>query len=476
MTTSTSQAETKQAKFVTGSTMKHILVMTSTASIGLMALFLVDLADMYFLSLLGEIEIAAAIGYAGSILFFTTSVGIGLSIAASALVARAIGEGDTKKAKRYALNTFLFAFLLTSVLACIVWIFVPNLLSALGAQGRAHELGLGYLQIIVPSMPIIACGMCCAGVMRALGDARRAMYITLVGGAINAVLDPIFIFTFELGVQGAALASVCSRVGLLAAGLYSVIHIHNFFNERTNRAAFLIDLPAIVKIAFLAILTNVATPVSNAYVTYAIAAYGDSVVAGWAVIGRIIPVAFGGIFALSGAVGPILGQNLGAQNYDRLRQALLDAVKFTALYSLIVWLILALLHSHIISAFNIKGEGAGLISLFMVWLIPGFGFMGLLFISNASFNNLGRPQFSTLFNWGRATLGTMPLIYIASLYYGAPGVLIGNIIGGVIFGLAGLFTCLNLISRIAKDPSLADKKKPVLQRRLPLWPFSTPRG
>jgi Na+-driven multidrug efflux pump len=80
------------AKFVEGSVSCHISVMTATAATGLIALFVVDLLDLYFLSLLGETELAAAVGYAGSILFFTTSVCIGLAIAMAALVARADGE------------------------------------------------------------------------------------------------------------------------------------------------------------------------------------------------------------------------------------------------------------------------------------------------------------------------------------------------------------------------------------------------
>ena len=84
----------EQARFLEGSLIRHISVMSATASIGLMAVFLVDLVDMIFISMLGRDELAAAVGYAGAILFFTTAFGIGMAIAAGALVARALGEGD----------------------------------------------------------------------------------------------------------------------------------------------------------------------------------------------------------------------------------------------------------------------------------------------------------------------------------------------------------------------------------------------
>ncbi len=87
----------EQAKFLTGSLFKHVSVMSLTASVGLMAIFLVDFVDMIFISMLGKAELAAAVGYAGAILFFTTSFGIGMSVAAGALVARALGAGTNKK-------------------------------------------------------------------------------------------------------------------------------------------------------------------------------------------------------------------------------------------------------------------------------------------------------------------------------------------------------------------------------------------
>ena len=92
------------AKFLEGSLMRHIAVMAFTSSVGLMAVFLVDFVDMIFISMLGKAELAAAVGYAGAILFFTTSFGIGMAIAAGALVARALGAGDRREQR---LNDFL---------------------------------------------------------------------------------------------------------------------------------------------------------------------------------------------------------------------------------------------------------------------------------------------------------------------------------------------------------------------------------
>lgn len=93
--------------FTQGSTMRHVIVMTLTGSVGLMAIFVVDLLNLFYIAQLGEQELAAAIGYAGTVLFFLTSFGIGFSIAGTALVSRALGAGDRHKARRLATSSLV---------------------------------------------------------------------------------------------------------------------------------------------------------------------------------------------------------------------------------------------------------------------------------------------------------------------------------------------------------------------------------
>ncbi len=430
------------------------MVMTSTAAFGLMAIFLVDFADMYFLSLLGEIELAAAIGYAGSVLFFTSSLSIGIAVAMGALVARAIGADEEMRAKRYVGTVGVFALLVTIPVALAIWHLVPELLQALGAQGRAHELASSYLRIIVPSMPVLALAMASGGVLRAIGDPKLAMYSTLAGGLVNAVLDPFFIFTLDLGVQGAAIASVISRFTVLAVGLYGVVKIHRMAKLCALRDVGA-DLPAIFTIAGPAMLANVATPVGNAYVTASMAQFGDGPVAGYSVIGRLIPVAFGAVFALSGAIGPIVGQNFGAGLLPRVRRSLIDALLLLIVYVGVVSLILYLARYQLAALFNAGTEATALISFFCTFIALSFGFNGALFTANAAFNNLGRPQWSTLSNWGRSTLGTIPFAWFGANVLGAEGVLAGQAVGGVVFGVIAMIVAFRLLNRLQEKPLAA---------------------
>ena len=321
--------------------------------------------------MLGEVDLAAAVGYSGSILFFTTSISIGIAIACGALVSKSIGEGDNKKARRYIINIYVIGALFAIVLAIVIWINVPWLLSLLGAIGRTQELSTQYLRIIIPSMPIMLIAMCSGAALRAVGAAALSMYATVTAGIVNAVLDPILIFGLGLGIKGAAWASVAARVVMMAIGLYTSINKHSLI-ARFQIGPCLKDLPKITAIAFPAILTNISTPIGNAYVTASMAQFGDGAVAAMSVIGRVIPVAFGVIFALSGAVGPIVGQNFGAKKFDRVSRTLSDSMLFAFLYVFMVSIVLFLLRNQVPTLFSLSGSSSALVVFFCTWIVFTF--------------------------------------------------------------------------------------------------------
>lgn len=432
---------------MTGSLLRHILIMTGTGTLGLMAIFLGELANVIFLSWLSDEALVAAIGYASSILFFTTSIGIGLSIAATALVAPAVGSGDHERYRRLTSSALLFSAIVSCILSALVWLVVPNLLTVLGASQQSKSLAQDYLLILIPFLPPLAVAMTATGVLRSVGDARRAMQVTVLGAFINILLDPILIFLFNLGIHGAAIASGIARLGMLFYSLYSIIYFHHKL-VRPSLYNLVLDWSALTSVALPAILTNIATPVGNAYVTYVTANYGDSAVAAWAIIGRIIPVAFGFVYALSGSIGPIIGQNYGAQQKNRLVDAFTLSLGINAVYILIVWLILFIGAETIVHFFRASEESSKLIIFFCQNLSPFFVFLGFLFVANAAFNTLGYAHLSTFLNWGRATIGTIPFVDIGSRFAGAEGVLLGNMIGAICFGAIGIWLSYRIMNRL----------------------------
>jgi len=435
-------------RFVTGSPLRHVVVMASTGAIGLVAVFVVDLINLFYISRLGEQAIAAAVGFAGVVGFFHTSVCIGLMIGITATVSRKIGAGHTAQAQRMASHSLLLMAGIAAVLALATLAFLAPLLSALGARGEVAVLAQRYLTVTMPSVPLLAVGMASSALLRSVGAARRAMVVTLGAAAVTAVLDPLFIFYFGMGLDGAAVVSVISRSVLLAIGLHGVGRVHRMLAP-IERAHFWADARALSAVAGPAVMTNLATPVGAAFVTHSVAQFGASAVAGQATVDRLTPVAFGLIYALSGAVGPILAQNLGAKRYDRVQQTLRASLGFMVAAVAVAWLLLALLQGPLTRAFSLDGQAALLLQAFCSWLAAGFFFAGALFVANAAFNNLGRPLWSTGFNWARATLGTIPLAWWGARY-GPVGVLAGQALGTAVFGALAMWMAVRLTSKLGK--------------------------
>lgn len=433
-----------QARFVTGSTLRHVIVMTLTGALGLMSLFVVDLADLFFLSMLGITEVTAAVGYAGTIVFVNLSVSIGTGIAAAALVARNLGAGNPERARAYATSALMFSLLVSAVVTLIIAMGSGPMLTLLGATGEAKHLAQLFIWTLTPGYILISGAICCSFILRGLGDARRAMYITLSAAMITAICDPVFIFGFGWGIQGAAAANVIGYLVSFAIGLHGVSKVHGFINPM-RISGLARDFPAIWAIALPAMLTQLATPFANAYITYEVAPFGDEAVAASAVIGRVVPVAFGMIFTLSGSVGPIIGQNFGAGQFERVKQTLNDGLAFSAVYTTITAILLFVSRHHIAEAFNAAGRTVDLVVFFCTYIAISWAFVGALFVSNAAFNNLGRPNLSTWFNWGRATLGTIPFTMAGAEVAGPEGILVGTALGSIIFGIASAVAAYKIV-------------------------------
>jgi len=439
-----------QPKFITGSLMRHILIMTGSASVGLIAIFMVDLVDIYFLSLLQQTTITAAVGFAGNVMMLTLSVNIGLMITMGALVSQSIGARKPGRARRAATNVYAFGLFISLLLAGALLVWLDPILAAMGAEGATRDLAKDYLYILLPSVPFFTLMMCANGALRGVGDAKRAMYVTLSGAIINAIFDPIFIFGFDMGIKGAAIATLLGRMTMMAVALYGVLYIHKLY-DRFHYRSFRTHLSRITGIAFPTILTNIMTPVGAIYITYVIAGFGDSAVAGASVINRLAPVVFGVLFSLSGAVGPIFGQNFGARIFSRVHETFRKALLFAMLYVVIISALLFALQDYIVIAFKADPEAAKLIRFFCTWLALPFVLQAAQFVANAGFNNLGRPIYATWSNFAKVIIGTIPFAYFGAEWFGAVGALAGPSIGAGLFGILTSFVLVWFIKVLEKN-------------------------
>ncbi|EUK17987.1 MATE family efflux transporter [Commensalibacter papalotli (ex Servin-Garciduenas et al. 2014)] len=444
-------ADTKaihKPRFCEGSIMRHVIVMAGTGTVGLMAVFLVDFLNLFYISRLGNSHFTAAIGFSNAIGFLQMGICIGMSIGTVVVTARLIGAGQYERAKRMVSSFVIFTTIIMILIGLTVAFFNREILYLLGARGIVLNQASHFIVIVSPFLFLIGLGMVLSGLLRAMGDAKRSMNVTIIGALIAGILDPIFILVFHLGLEGAAISTVCSRLGVVLLGFYSLRRYELLEKPQWN--FFIPDSLKILKISFPAILTNLATPVGGLFVIHTMSNFSSDAISGQTAIDRIIPVAFAFVFALTGSVGPIISQNYGAGLRERMQETLIVSLKLVCLCVLCAWVIFFLSQDLFVRMFSLKAEGEALMRLFCHWVIINNLFLGMLFVSNTAFNNLGYPLFATFFNWGRATLGTIPFVSIG-MSYGPQGVLIGQALGVVPFGIMAVCCAFFVIKNIRMD-------------------------
>ncbi|MGB3146194.1 MAG: MATE family efflux transporter [Paracoccaceae bacterium] len=438
---------TETGKFLTGSLMRHVFVMSLAGAAGLSFTFLIDFLALWWISQRRIEAEMAAVGIAGTIQFAIISLAVGLMIATAAMVGRAIGEGAAARARRIATVGMLFTFAFMLGLSSLFWLFRAEVLAASGATGEALRLGIAYLGITLPSMVLVAVGILSSALLRTVGDAWRSMLVTMLPGFLSVILDPVLIVWMDWGIEGAAWSINMARVLMVSVGLVYVLRTHRLL-ARPRMADFSFFARPFAAIALPAIATQLSTPFGNWILTREVAAFGESAVAGWGVVMRLTILAFGGIFALSGAVGGIIAQNFGGRRLDRVEEAFWAALKFCLLYTLVAWALMALASGYIVRSFGLSGDGQMVVLSFTHWAAGAFIFTGAIFVSNACFNNLGRPLLSTATNWLRDGVLMLPLSIAMTGLFAETGVVWANGLANIIVGLLAGWLCLRYIRQL----------------------------
>ena len=168
-----------------------------------------------------------------------------------------------------------------------------------------------------------------------------------------------------------------------------------------------------------------------------------------------------------------MSQNLGARQFARVNQAMWDSLIFTFFYSVVMWGLLALLWQPIAVMFSAENDSLALIRFFCLFVAGSFIFNGALFVANAAFNNLGFPIYSTFFNWGRATLGVIPFVWVGKSW-GPEGVLAGWGLGGIVFGIVSVLVCFREIKKLPAKVSAETDTMPTVPTSNS--PFTSGRG
>lgn len=436
----TKNKERTNQDLLNGAVSLTIKNMTIPMILGMVLLMTFNLVDTFFVSLLGT-QPLAAISFTFPITFTVISLAIGLGIGTSAVIAKTLGRGNEDDARNAATVALIITSIIVIILSISGYVFSEHIFRLLGADQSLMPLIHDYMDLwFLGSVGLIG-PMIGNAVLRASGDTHTPSYVMGGAGLINAVLDPVFIFGFgpipAMGIQGAAIATLISW----GFGLTFIIYILGFRRNLIHLhlpcwAIFKTSAKQILQIGLPAAGANMLTPIAAAIMTAIVAGYGESAVAAFGVGSRIESIACLVVLALSMTLPPFISQNFGAGKIERVEQAYNVTTRFVMLWQVGIYGVLLLCSPLIASAFAKEQEVADIIHLFM-WILPlGYGFQGIIILTNSSFNALHKPMVALWLSIVRLFVFYVPLAFLGSYLYGITGFFIGALMGNLM--MAGL--------------------------------------
>ncbi|KPC25157.1 MATE efflux family protein [Pseudomonas syringae pv. cilantro] len=421
--------------------------MTSTSATSLLSIFLIEVLTVVYIAMLRDDSLLAAFAVAKTLMFFLIAMILGIAVAVSTAVSRGLGSGMPDKARRLASSGLLLGVMATLGAAALELIVLEPAVRMLGGEGSIFATARDYLWISLPASVLVAVEQLCVQILRSAGFGKQAMWTLLIATAAVAIADPLLIIVFDLGLTGAGIAYLMSSIVSAFLGFYYVHRVARL-TCRVSLTYLSGDIIDIGRTAIPAVVGNLATPVGMAYVMAAMAPFGSQALAAIGVIDRVIQVAFCVVFALPGALIPILGQNLGAMNTARVSQAVKTTYVLLICYGAATSLLLILLAEPLARLFHVSGEGLAVFSAFCRWGGLFWTLIGLQFIATSIFISVGRPVYVTLFGWLRASLGTVPFVWYGAQAFGSVGVMLGQLLGNTIVAFCACWLAYRVMKKV----------------------------
>jgi putative MATE family efflux protein len=409
--------------------------------VGIIFILLVDVVDTYYVGQLGTDELAA-MSFAFPVISVVVNVAMGFSVGATSAVSRAIGGGDERAARRLTSHALYLAFAVVGLISTFGILTQTALFRLLGAPPELIPLLERFMTIWYAGAVFLVVPMVGNGVQRASGDTRTPALIMMIAAVLNLVLDPLLIFGAgpipAMGLEGAAYATVLARSVTLVITLIILRRMDLLDLSRPSWRELFTSWRQVLAVGGPAALTNLMVPVAAGVMTALIARQGAEAVAGYGVATRLEGLLLMAPLAVSAAMTPLIGQNWGANNLDRVLAALRLAQRFVVAWGLGVWVFLALLGGPVIMIFT-EDPAVSAAARAYFWIVPlAYGSHGLVSIAGATFNAVDRARTSTALSALRSLGLAIPLAWIGQYFFELSGIYSGIAAASVLTGLLSL--------------------------------------
>lgn len=431
--------------FTKGSINKAIFLLAVPMVLEMLMEAIFAIADIFFVAKLGA-DAIATVGITESLITIIYAIGVGLSMATTAMVSRRIGEKDNNGAARAAFQSIITGLVISLFISVFGIIFAKDLLKLMGASENIYNEMSSYTSIMLGGNAVIMLLFIINAVFRSAGDAAISMRILIIANLLNIVLDPILIFGFgpipALGITGAAIATNTGR------GLAVIYQFYLLFNG--NKRVRLGVRNIRIHFATIKQLLNLSMGGIGQYLIATsswiglvriISVFGSEALAGYTIGIRIIIFSLLPAWGISNAAATLVGQNLGAHQADRAAKSVWSVGKVNVVYMLLAGLVIFLFPTDLVSLFteDVKVIESGILSLQIISL--GFVFYGLGMTMVQSLNGAGDTITPTWINFFSFWIIEIPLAYMFALYfeYGQQGVYYAIIMAETIMTIIAVY-------------------------------------
>lgn len=442
-----------QHKKMTETPITRLLVSLSLPAVANMLLSSIyNMADTYFVTSLGDSAIGG-VGVVFSIQSIIQAVGFGVSMGGSSIVSRKLGEKDNDSANRYASSSVLMGLILGLAIAVLCLSVLDPLLLLIGATKTILPYARDYAFVILLAAPLMCTSFVLGPLLRAEGRATFSMIVGMSGGLINLALDPLFIFTFGLGVRGAAIATAISQTLSFSFALSfyifgkSVIKLSPKYFSKNLRDYWLI-IKTGAPTVFRQGLGSVATTLLNVKVKI----YGDAAVAAVSLANKVYIFIRSIVLGVGQGFQPIAGYNYGAKRLDRVKKVFVTATIFGSVTSGLGAILCAAIPEAVINLFGAENPevvkiGARLLLMYS-FALPFLGFSSYV---NMMYQSLGFVKGATFLASCRQGVFFIPLILTLPLIFKIDGVLISQPIADILTFVVSIPFCIWFLKNILKE-------------------------
>ncbi len=412
----------EEKEYTSGSINRAIVLLSIPMILEMVMEALFAIVDVFFVSKI-SVNAVATVGLTESVLTLVYSVAIGMSMAATAMVARRVGENNPEAAAVAAVQSIFIAIGLSVLIGIPGFLFADDILRFMGASEQLIVEGAHYTRIVLGGNMVVMMLFLLNGVFRGAGDASIAMRVLIIANGLNIVLGPMLIFGIgpfpEMGLQGAAVATVCGRgVGVLLQFYYLFKGVGVVKIARRHFVAVWDIIAQLLRVGSTGALQFLIASASWIFLTRIVAKFGSDAVAGYTIAIRIIMFTTLPSWGLSNAAATLVGQNLGANQPERAETSVWRASFFNMLFLLTLSIGLFFGAEPIVRIFNDSETvvEAGVLSLRI--LSAGYIFWAYGMVIIQSFNGAGDTVTPTIINLICFWALEIPLGYLLAITLG----------------------------------------------------------